>query len=126
MSFSESVKSCLDKYATMRGRASRSEYWWFVVFTWIVILLVSFLFGFIGGMINQETGVLVAGYIGYILSCLLLIIPSICVLVRRLHDTGHSGLWYFISFVPLIGGLWLLYLMVKDSDDENEYGLPIY
>ncbi len=126
MTFSESIKSCLDKYTTMRGRAPRSEYWWFVVFTWIAIFVTSFLFGIIGAMINHETGAMVAGSVGYFLVCMVLVIPNICVLVRRLHDTGHSGFWYFIGFVPLVGGLWLLYLMIKDSDDENEYGLPIY
>jgi len=126
MTFSESVKTCLDKYATMGGRAPRSEYWWFVVFNWIVVIGVSIFFGIIGAMINHEIGAAAAGSVGYFLACLALIIPNICVLVRRLHDTGHSGFWYFIVFVPLIGGLWLLYLMIKDSDDENEYGLPIY
>lgn len=126
MTFSESVKNCLDKYATMRGRAPRSEYWWFVVFNMIVIIGVSILFGIIGAMINREAGAAAAGSVGYFFACLALIIPNICVLVRRLHDTGHSGFWYFIVLVPLIGGLWLLYLMIKDSDDENEYGLPVY
>jgi len=126
MTFSESVRSCLDKYATLRGRAPRSEYWWFVVFNWIVIVGVSILFGLIGAMINNEIGAVVAGCVGYLFVCAVLIIPNICVLVRRLHDTGHSGFWYFIAFVPLIGGFWLLFLMIKDSDDENEYGLPLY
>ena len=126
MTFPESIKTCLDKYANAKGRAPRSEYWWFVVFCWIVIFGVSILFGIIGAMINHEAGAAAAGMVGYNLASLAFAIPSICVLIRRLHDTGHSGLWFFIIFIPLIGGLWLLYLMIKDSDDENEYGLPVY
>ena len=110
----------------MQGRAPRSEYWWFVVFNWLVLILATIVFGLVGAIINNLEGAVITISVGYPLVCLALIIPNICVMVRRLHDTGHSGLWYFISFVPLIGVLWFLYLMIKDSDDENEYGLPVY
>lgn len=126
MTLSDSVKVCLDKYATMRGRAPRSEYWWFVFFNWLVFIVVAAIFGLIGLAINGYEGALITISVGYPLVCLALVIPNICVVVRRLHDTGHSGFWYFITLVPLIGGLWFLYLMIKDSDDENEYGLPVY
>lgn len=126
MTLSDSIKVCLDKYATMRGRAPRSEYWWFVFFNWLVFIVVAVIFGLIGLAINGYEGAIITICVGYPLVCLALLIPNICVIVRRLHDTGHSGFWYFITFVPLIGGLWFLYLMIKDSDDENEYGLPVY
>lgn len=126
MTLSDSIKVCLDKYATIKGRAPRSEYWWFVVFNWLVFLVVSIVFGLIGMAINGYEGAIITVSVGYPLLCLALIIPNICVVIRRLHDTGHSGFWYFITFVPVIGGLWFLYLMIKDSDDENEYGLPVY
>ena len=126
MTLSDSIKVCLDKYATMKGRAPRSEYWWFVFFNWLVFLVVSVFFGLIGVAINGHEGAIITICAGYPLVFLALVIPNICVIVRRLHDTGHSGFWYFISLVPFIGGLWFLFLMLKDSDDENEYGLPIY
>lgn len=126
MTLSDSIKVCLDKYATMQGRAPRSEYWWFVFFNWLVFLVVAVVLGLIGIAINGYEGSIITICVGYPLVSLALIIPNICVVVRRLHDTGHSGFWYFISFVPFIGGLWFLYLMIKDSDDENEYGLPVY
>lgn len=126
MTLSDSVKVCLDKYATMRGRAPRSEYWWFVFFNWLVFIVVAVIFGLIGLAINGYEGAIITIGVGYPLVCLAMLIPNICVIVRRLHDTGHSGFWYFITLVPLIGGLWFLYLMIKDSDDENEYGLPVY
>ena len=126
MTLSDSIKVCLDKYATMRGRAPRSEYWWFVFFNWLVFIVVAVIFGLIGLAINGYEGAIITIGVGYPLVCLAMLIPNICVIVRRLHDTGHSGFWYFITLVPLIGGLWFLYLMIKDSDDENEYGLPVY
>ena len=126
MTLSDSVKVCLDKYATMQGRAPRSEYWWFVFFNWLVFIVVAVIFGLIGLAINGYEGAIITICVGYPLVCLALLIPNICVIVRRLHDTGHSGFWYFITLIPLIGGVWFLYLMIKDSDDENEYGLPVY
>lgn len=126
MTLSDSIKVCLDKYATMQGRAPRSEYWWFVFFNWLVFIVVAVIFGLIGLAINGYEGAIITIGVGYPLVCLAMLIPNICVIVRRLHDTGHSGFWYFITLVPLIGGVWFLYLMIKDSDDENEYGLPVY
>lgn len=102
------------KYATFTGRASRSEYWFFTLFFIVVY----------GGLVG-----LVAATDSGLFSILVLlfvfgsIIPSIAVTVRRLHDTGKSGAWYFISFVPLIGSIWLLVLMCTDSDrGPNDYG----
>lgn len=126
MTFSDSIKICLGKYATMEGRAPRSEYWWFMVFNWIAFAFTAIVFTFIGSLVGGLIGSMLAGMIGYILVFLSLICPNICVLVRRLHDTGHSGFWYFIVFVPLIGCFWLLFLLLQGSDEENEYGLPTY
>ena len=126
MTFTDSIKVCLDKYTTMEGRAPLSEYWWFMVFNWIVLAITFMVFSLIGIFFGGEEGAIIAGMIGYLIVCLALICPNICVLVRRLHDTGHSGFWYFISCVPFIGGFWLLFLLLKSSDEENEYGLPVY
>ena len=131
MSFIESVKTVLfQKYATFKGRASRSEYWWFALF--------MFLTGFIG---------LVSEIINGIIS-LLIFIPSIAVMVRRLHDTNNSGLLllgplgfftvgyltmdvnsgddYFGGIVVILGlifYLYIFYLTIKKGDEsENQYG----
>lgn len=126
MTFIDSIKSCLDKYATFRGRAPRSEYWWFWTFYVLTEFVTMIVFGFIGYLCGDVAGMMVAGYIGAFLSSLMLFLPMLSVFVRRLHDTNHSGWWYFIAFVPLIGGIWLLVLLLTDSDEENEYGLPVY
>lgn len=126
MTFIDSIKSCLDKYATFRGRAPRSEYWWFWIFYVLTEFVTMIVFGFIGYLCGDVAGMMIAGYIGAFLSSLMLFLPMLSVFVRRLHDTNHSGWWYFIAFVPLIGGIWLLVLLLTDSDEENEYGLPVY
>lgn len=126
MTFIDSIKSCLDKYATFRGRALRSEYWWFWTFYILTEFVTMIVFGFIGYLCGDVAGMMIAGYIGAFLSSLMLFLPMLSVFVRRLHDTNHSGWWYFIAFVPLIGGIWLLVLLLTDSDEENEYGLPVY
>ncbi|MBQ5675759.1 MAG: DUF805 domain-containing protein [Lachnospiraceae bacterium] len=104
---------CLKNYAKFDGRARRKEYWMFVLGNFII----GFVLGFILGIIGAPT------YIGYIYS-LAVLVPSIAVAVRRLHDIGKSGVWYFINFIPCIGSIWLIVLLCQDSmPGENEYGV---
>lgn len=126
MGFIDSVSSCLGKYAVFSGRATRSEYWWMYLFT----LLAQILAGAVAGAVAYAIGGMLAGIIGLYIGMLLcsagLVVPSIAAAVRRLHDTGHSGWWYFINLVPLIGSIWFLILMLHPSEDLNEYGYPPY
>lgn len=115
MGFTESITTCLTKkYATFSGRASRSEYWWFYLFLTIgPAIIIGLLYS-----IFDTAGVVIG-----ILAVLGLIVPNLAVLVRRLHDTNHSGWWFFISAVPMIGGLWLLFLLVSaGTPGDNKYG----
>ena len=82
-------------------------------------------FGLIGYLCGKGIGMLIAGYIGAFLASLMLFLPMLSVFVRRLHDTNHSGWWYFIA-LTIVGGIWLLVLLLTDSDEENQYGLPVY
>lgn len=107
MGFTEAIKTCFNKYATFQGRASRSEYWYWCLFYFLIFILTE------------------VPYIEYLalIAALLVVIPSISVGVRRLHDIGKSGWWYLVAFIPLIGGLILLYFAVLDSQPgENQYG----
>lgn len=102
----------LKKYATFSGRARRKEYWMFVLINAIVVMAIS--------LIEYAAGT--KGIIGYIYG-LALIIPMIAVTVRRLHDIGKSGFWYFICLIPLIGSIWLLVLLCTDSQPgQNQFG----
>lgn len=126
MTFTDSIKSCLNKYATFRERAPRSEYWGFWAFCILTEIAAMIVFGLIGYLCGKGIGMLIAGYIGAFLASLMLFLPMLSVFVRRLHDTNHSGWWYFIALIPIVGGIWLLVLLLTDSDEENQYGLPVY
>lgn len=105
----------LKKYAVFSGRAQRAEYWYFVLFN----MLISFAFNLL--VIFDVNAIIVL--VLSILFMLAIVIPSIAVLVRRLHDTNHSGWWFFINFIPVIGMIVLLVFLVTDSDPaENQYG----
>lgn len=125
MTFTDSIKSCLGKYTTFSGRAPRSEYWWFILFSILILPIITAVFSLIGYVFGGAEGMLIAGGIGYGLCALMLFLPSLSVMVRRLHDTNHSGWWYFINLIPF-GSIYFLILMLTDSDDENQYGLPVY
>jgi len=108
----------LNKYAVFAGRARRKEYWFFVLFN-ILINVALLAADWVTGTFNPETGVgILSGVYG-----LAILIPSLAVTIRRLHDTGRSGWWCLVSLIPILGGLVLLYFMVSDSDSgQNEYG----
>jgi uncharacterized membrane protein YhaH (DUF805 family) len=108
----------LKKYAVFSGRARRKEYWFFVLFSVIITLALSF-FDSLVGLFDVASGI---GLLSGIYS-LAVLIPSISVGVRRLHDTNRTGWWLLISLVPLLGIIILIVLMVLDSQSgDNEYG----
>ncbi|MDR1922779.1 MAG: DUF805 domain-containing protein [Planctomycetaceae bacterium] len=108
----------LQKYAVFSGRARRAEYWMFT----LVNVLIAFALGFIAGLIDPVIGVPAFSLI-YMVYILATIVPGLAALWRRLHDTGRSGLWWFIAFVPLVGGIILLVYLVQDSEQgSNQYG----
>ena len=101
-----------NKYATFSGRARRKEYWMF----FLINLLIAMGIGIVEAIIG------LGGILG-ILYALALLIPGIAVSVRRLHDTGRSGWWLLIGFIPFIGWIVVLVFMVLDSQPgDNEYG----
>jgi len=107
----------LRKYATFSGRARRKEYWMFFLFNIIIAVVLGFLDGMMGLAQQGGVGILSGLY------CLAVLIPGLAVSVRRLHDTDKSGWWVFIALVPIIGALWLLWLMIKEGDTgTNQYG----
>jgi uncharacterized membrane protein YhaH (DUF805 family) len=108
----------LRKYAVFEGRARRREYWWFVLFV-IVISIVLAIVDSMMGTYNSEIGY---GIIGGIFA-LAMLIPSLAVGARRLHDTGRSGWWLLIGLIPLIGAIVLIVFFLFDSQPgTNAYG----
>ncbi|HEX2526997.1 MAG TPA: DUF805 domain-containing protein [Geminicoccus sp.] len=114
MSFVEAVSACFSKYATFRGRASRSEFWYFSLFIVLVMIGATIL----DAALFPHGRSLFPSILG-----LVILLPSIAVLVRRLHDTDRSGWWYWISFVPLIGTIVLFVFAVqRGTPGQNSYG----
>lgn len=113
----------LKKYADFTGRARRTEFWLFSLFIFIVEIIYVVAMGAVGGF-NPEPGgatMAVAGI--FSLFFLAMLIPSIAVGVRRLHDTNRSGWWLLLSFIPLIGGLVLLiFYVLPGAPGPNPFG----
>ena len=113
MSFSEAVQSVFSKYAVFSGRARRSEYWYFVLLTLIASFVLSLFSSFLG-----DFGTLLPA-----IWELAILVPTLAVIWRRLHDIGKSGGWYFIFLVPVVGWIILLVWLCRDSQPgDNQYG----
>ena len=132
MNFIQSINTCMRKYVTFSGRATRSEFWWFFLFTILVNLAAtsqasSFVPILLDGqdMTENESSYFLNNFFFLYLSTitsLILLLPSLAVAVRRLHDVGRSGWWILIAF-SVIGIIPLLIWYVTDTkDEENVYG----
>lgn len=111
VTFGKSISSCYSKYATFSGRARRSEYWFFSLYHFLLVLVASFFI---------QSGM------GIVLICILFAVnflPHLSVLVRRLHDTDHSGWWVWLPFVPIVGPIILIiWLCTRGTEGENRFG----
>ena len=117
MGFQDAVKSCFAQFATFQGRARRAEFWYFVLFTILGGMVAGVLDAIVFGSTGDETGPL-GGIFG-----LVVLIPSIAVAVRRLHDTGRSGWWWWLWLIPIVG--WIIAIVfyaTRSQPGENEYG----
>lgn len=115
------IESVVFKYFRTRGRATRAEYWWWGLFQFLALM------GFVAmDVMGFDPDALPLDSLSQFRSpyfMLLTVVPNVTVTIRRLHDTGRSGFWYFITMVPIVGPLWFLFLMVLPSEkDDNIYG----
>lgn len=102
------------KYAVFSGRSSRAEYWYFILFSFIIVICLD-VFDYIFFK-NPAIPFSIIYDLG-------VIIPSLAVAVRRLHDIGKSGWWWFIGLIPIVGGIILIVFFVKAGEPgENIYG----
>ena len=122
MTFMESVRTCLkENYCNFEGRAPRSEYWWFTLFLALLEIVTSVLDGFLGTYTVTSFGKMI-GFINLIF-LLAILLPSIAVAVRRLHDTDRSGWFYLLIFIPIIGSIVLLVFFVQQgTNGRNRFG----
>ena len=111
--FVEAVKMALQQnYCNFSGRSSRSEYWWF----WLFEILLSFILTCIFG--GGTAGTIVSGVFG-----LAILLPSLGVAVRRMHDIGRSGWWILINLIPFVGlVIWIVWCCKDSEMHPNQYG----
>ena len=106
MSFGDSIKTCLAKYATFAGRASRPEFWWFMLFQFLASAAVAFVSEALAGAIS-----------------LALLLPILAAQARRLHDIGKSGWLMLVGLIPIIGWIVVIYWSVQPGNQSaNDYG----
>ena len=110
MSFPDAVRSVLTQYAVFSGRSRRSEYWYYALaymIAYVVLMLID--------------NVLGTGFLALLLS-LALLVPTLAVAIRRLHDTNRSGWWVLISLIPLVGLILIVFLATDGTPGPNTYG----
>ena len=116
------LKVMRDNYANFNGRARRKEYWMFVLVQTIIMIGLMILDSVLGLDFELQGISLGYGYL-YLIGIIVHFIPSLAVLVRRLHDVGKSGWFYFIFLIPIIGIIWLLVLYCTEGQKEdNKWG----
>jgi uncharacterized membrane protein YhaH (DUF805 family) len=104
MTFSESIRTCLTKYANFDGRATRSEYWWFVLFTFLVSAATGLVSEILSGLFT-----------------LAVLLPSLAVGVRRLHDIDKSGWFLLVWFIPIIGWIVMIVWAIQEGKEPNRF-----
>ena len=113
------VKKVLSNYATLSGRATRAEFWWWQLSLLLVMIIAYFLDFLLFSA--STTGDAIEPLSTF--SMLAVLLPTIAVSVRRLHDIGKSGWWYLFGLVPLVGWFVLVYFFIKPSNlGENGFG----
>lgn len=106
------------KYADFYGRARRTEYWMFTLFHFLAIFVLAFLSAALEAIGWSEIGLFL-----FVVYVLMSIIPSLAITVRRLHDSGKSGWYYLLSFIPYVGAIIVLVFTVQDSEPmPNQWG----
>ena len=104
MTFIESIKVCFTKYADFTGRATRSEFWWWTLFTLLMSVATAFVSEMLSGLFSLAT-----------------ILPSLAVGARRLHDTDRTGWLQLLWFIPIIGWIILLVWFILEGKEPNRF-----
>ena len=124
MNMQTAVPTVFRKYVVFSGRATRSEFWWWILFIVLVSVALSMIDGaVIAPMTGHETFDPEAGQPLQLLFNLATLLPTLAVTVRRLHDTDRSGWWILLGLIPIIGNLILLWWYIQSgTEGENQYG----
>jgi uncharacterized membrane protein YhaH (DUF805 family) len=110
------LKDGFARYVDFKSRSTRSQFWWWTLWSFIISIGARFVDGVLGAGDSGPVGLLVS---------LAIFLPSIAVAIRRLHDTGRAGWWYLLIFLPIIGWIILIvFYCTKTHEAANQWGLP--
>lgn len=121
-SFGDAIRRFFKKYADFTGRASRSEYWWFFLFASLIGIVYGILLSTLGSIGNGGSGYGPIAWtliIVYSLWGLAILVPSLALIWRRLHDANLAGPFFFLGFIPLVGWIILLVFYLMPSKPEG-------
>ena len=105
MTFGESISTCFSKYATFEGRATRPEFWWWILFVVLASAVTTLMGNTISGIFSLAT-----------------LLPGLAVTARRLHDIDRSGWWQLVGLVPLIGWVVMIVWCCQEASESNRFG----
>lgn len=124
MTFSQAIQSVFANYKSIKGRATRSEYWYWILFT-VIVRLLTVIPVIMMAMVTPDWSMLVPFFLAALAISLFLWLLTIAVAIRRLHDQGLNGYFYFLFLIPSIGSLIELVMMLQPSQKTvNEWGAP--
>lgn len=119
VTFGQAISLFFSNYANFKGRASKSEYWFVFLLNTVIGMIIGGISGFFAELVPEIA--MVFNIISLLYS-LATFIPGVAVMVRRLHDTGKSGSYWFISLIPIAGAIILYVQLAKDSEWDNQWG----
>lgn len=127
MTFGKAIKSGFANYSTWKGRASRSEYWWWQLFVFLVTIPFNLLYmpTYLNVMVVGETDLAAVfnwAFFLLLIVGLALFLPTIAMLIRRLHDTNRSGGWFWIQLIPTIGSIVMfIFTLLPSTPGPNRF-----
>lgn len=122
MGFGQAISHNFSNLGNFDGRAARPEFWWWVLFLWIINLVVNMFTGGIGVFMGGQAEFGFLTFVGYVIWAIV-ILATIAVGARRLHDTGRSGWWQLLWLLPCIGPIVLIVFWASAGNPgDNQYG----
>lgn len=121
MGFGDAVRTCWSKYGDIDGRAARPEFWWWVLFIAIIQVAASVLLGIVLTIFRDAGFLQWLGVLVFMVVLLGLLLPTITVSVRRLHDRDLSGWWYLLSLVPIGNIVLFVWYLLPGTPGPNRY-----